>query len=95
MSATRPNILGRGHWQNVDNQYWMNLGIPVRTNFDYGWWNSNEVNPSTIYNCMSSLQRKLVIAAKCNKQNMIITGGMNQWRSSMYMTPFHPESCPF
>ena len=97
MSAadSRPTILGRDHWQNnVDNQYWMSLGIPVRTNYDHGWWNTDEVNPGTIYNCMSGLQRKLMIAAKCNKHEMTLTGGIHQWRRSSYMTPFHPDVLP-
>lgn len=79
------------HWRGVDDNYWETVGIPVHIGpYQHYWWRS-KVSKYTVYNSMVRFQHKLVDAARCGDNNMILIGGLHNWRPSKYHTPWHPD----
>ena len=80
------------HWRGVDDEYWKTCGINTHIRTEGRWWERGRVYPHTIHRGMVNLQHKLVDAARCEDNTMILVGSLYHWtRDPRFRIPYHPD----
>ena len=80
------------HWRGVDDEYWKTCGINNHIRTEGRWWERRRVDPYTIHRGMVDLQHKLVDAAECEDNDMILVGSLYRWtQDPRFMVPYHPD----